>query len=104
MDIAILGSDEGNGSDMGGITGRVRGMEGGTEGATSGIGSVEATAGAGALMSAGSSTGCGSSSCSGCGMFGCSGPAGAHWSAPYAVILVHLSRVNISRQMCLHSS
>ena len=81
MDIAILGSDEGNGSDMGGITGRVRGMEGGTEGATSGIGLVEGTIGAGALMSAGISTGYGSSDCSRCGMSGCSAPVGAPGSA-----------------------
>ena len=52
MGIAILGSDEGGGSDMGGITGGVRGVAGGAEGATLGIGSTGATW-AGALMSAG---------------------------------------------------
>ena len=45
MDIAILGSDEGDGSDMGGITRGVRGVAAGAEGATSGIGSVEGTVG-----------------------------------------------------------
>ena len=50
MDIAILGSDEGEGSDVAGIIGGVRCVAGGVEGATSGIGSVEGTAGAGALM------------------------------------------------------
>ena len=48
-------------------------MAGGAEGATSGIGPVEGTVGAGALMLAGFSTGCGSS--------GCFGPIGAHGSA-----------------------
>ena len=53
MGIAILGSDEGDGSDVGGITRGVCGVAGGAEGATSGIGSVKGTTGAGALMSAG---------------------------------------------------
>ena len=57
MDMEILGSDEEKGSDVAGITGGVHGVAGGAEGATSGIGSVEGTAGAGALMSAGISTG-----------------------------------------------
>ena len=74
--MAILGSDEGEGSDVAGITGGVRGVAGGAEGATSGIGFVEGTARVGALMSAGISTGCGSSGCS-----GCSAPVGAPWSA-----------------------
>ena len=80
MDIAILGSDEGDGSNMGGITGGVRGVAWGAEGATSSIGSAEGTAGAGAVLSAGISTGCGFSGCSGCGISGCSGPVGAPWS------------------------
>ena len=79
-------------------------MAGGVKGATSGIGSVEGTEGEGALMSVGISTGCGSSGYSGCGISGCSSPARAPGSAPYAVILVHLSRVNISWQMRLRSS
>ena len=102
--MAILGSDEGGGFDIDGITVGVRGVEGGAEGATSSIGSIEGTAGARALMSVGISTGCGSSGYSGCGISGYSGPAGAPSSAPYVVILVHLSRVNISRQMHLCSS
>ena len=53
MDMAILGSDEGEGSHIDGITKGVRGVAGGAEGATSGIGSVEGTTGAGALKSAG---------------------------------------------------
>ena len=77
MDIAILGSDEGEGSDVARITGGVCGVAGGAEGATSGIGSVKGTVGAGALMSAGISTGCGFSGCSGCGLSGCSAPAKA---------------------------
>ena len=79
--MAILGSDEGEGSDVAGITGRVCGMVGGAEGATFGIGSVEGTIGAGALMSAGISIGYGSSDCSGCGISGCSALAGAPGSA-----------------------
>ena len=72
--MAILDSNEGGGSDVDGITGKVVGVAGGAKGATSGIGLVEATVRVGALMSAGISTGCGSS---GCGIFGCSGPSGA---------------------------
>ena len=64
MDMAILGSDEGGGSDIDGITGGVRGVVGGAEGVTSSIGFVEGTVGAGALMSVGISTSCGSSGCS----------------------------------------
>ena len=80
--MAILGSDGGGGSDVDGITGRVPGVAGGAEGAkTSGIGLVEGTAGAGALMLAGISTGCGSFRCSGCGISGCSSPARALGSA-----------------------
>ena len=75
MGIAILGSAEGDGSDMGGITGGVYGVAWGVEDETSGIGSVGATAGAGSWVSVGMSTG--SSGCS-----GCSGPAEAPWSAP----------------------
>ena len=100
----IPDSDRGGGFDVDGITGGVPGVAGGAEDATSGIGPVEGTVGAGALMSVGISTGCGSSGYSGCGISGYSGPAGAPSSAPYVVILVHLSRVNISRQMHLRSS
>ena len=89
MDMAILGSDEEEGSDVAGKTGGVRGVAGGAEGATSGIGSREATVGAGGVMSTGISTGCGSSGCSACGISRCSGPTRAPGSAPYAVILVH---------------
>ena len=81
MDMAILGSDEGGGSDIDGITKGVRGMAGGAEGATSGIGSVEGTTGAGALMSVGISSGYGFSGYSRCGMSGCSAPVGAPCSA-----------------------
>ena len=84
MDMVILGSDEGDGSDMGEITRGVRGVARGAEGATSGIGSVEGTARAGALMSVGISIGCGSSSCYGCGISGCSGPAEGLMGIPSA--------------------
>ena len=77
MDMAILDSDGGGGSDVDGITGGVPGVVGGAEGATSGIGPVEGTVGAGALMSAGILIDCGTSKCSGCGISRCSGPAGA---------------------------
>ena len=82
MDVAILGSDEGGGSTVNGITGGVYGVAGRAEGATSGVGYVEGTAGAGALMSAGISIGCGSSGCSGCGISRCSGPVEAPSSVP----------------------
>ena len=95
--MAILVSGGGEGSNVDGITGGVFGVAGGVEGVTSGIGSIEGTVGAGALMSASISTGCGSSGCFGSGISRCSGPAGAPGSVPYAIILVHLSRVNISR-------
>ena len=81
MDIAILGSDEEEGSDVARITGGVRGVVGGAKGATSGIGSVEGTTGAGALMSVGISSGYGFSGYSRCGMSGCSAPVGAPCSA-----------------------
>ena len=74
--MAILGSDEGEGSDVAGITGGVCGVAGRAEGVTSGIGSVEAP------MSVGISTGYGSSGCSRCGISGCSGPTGPPGSAP----------------------
>ena len=77
MDMAILDSDGGGGSDVVGTTGRVPGVAGGAEGATSSISLVEGTSKAGALMSASISTSCGSSKCYGCGISGCSGPAGA---------------------------
>ena len=51
--MAILGSDEGGGFDIDGITGGVHGVAGGANGATSGIGSIEGTARADALMSTG---------------------------------------------------
>ena len=61
--MVVLGSNEEEGSDIAGITGGGRGV----------VGSAEGTAGAGALVSAGVSMGCGSS--------GCSTPAGAPGSA-----------------------
>ena len=79
--MVVLGSNEEEGSDIVGITGGVCGVAGRAEGVTSGIGSVEGTAGAGALLSVGVSMGCGSSGCSGCGISGCSTPAGAPGSA-----------------------
>ena len=75
MGIAILGSAEGDGSDVGGITGGVCDVAWGAEGATFGIGSIGATVGAGGWVSAGMSTGSSGSS-------RCSGPAGAPWSTP----------------------
>ena len=75
--MAILGSNQGGGSDIDGITEGVCGVTEGAEGATSGIGSVEGTVGADALLSAGIFTGCGFSGCSGCGMSGCSTLVGA---------------------------
>ena len=77
MGITILSSDEGDGSNVAGITGIACGVAWGAEGATSRIGSIEATVGAGGVMSAGISTGYGSSGCS-----GCFGPTWAPWSAP----------------------
>ena len=79
--MAIPDSDGGGGFDVDGITGGVPGVAGGAEGAPSGIGPVEGTIGTGALMSAGISTGCGSSRCSRCGIYGCSGPVRALGSA-----------------------
>ena len=76
MDMVMLGSNEEEGSDVAGITGGGRGVAGEAEGATSGMGSAEGTAGAGALVSAGVSMGCGS-----CGCSGCSTPTGAPGSA-----------------------
>ena len=96
--MAILGSDEGDGSDMGGITGGVRGVAGRAEGVTSGISSVEAP------MSTSISTSCGSTSCCGCGISGCSALAGPPGSALYVVIFVQFLRVNISRHMRLRLS
>ena len=81
MDMVVLGSNEEEGSDVAGITGGSRGVAGEAEGATSGKGSVEDTAGAGALVSVGVSMGCGSCGCSACGIPGCSTPAGAPGSA-----------------------
>ena len=77
MDMAILDSDGGGGSDVDGITGGVPGVARGSEGATLGIGPIEGIVGAGALMSIGISTGCGSFGCSGHGLSGCFGLAGA---------------------------
>ena len=102
--MAILDSGGGEDSNLDGITGGVPGVAGGVEGVTSGICYIEDTVGAGALMSTGISISCGSSRCSGYGISGCFGLAGAPNSAPYAVILIHFSRVNISRQMHLRSS
>ena len=75
--MVVLGSNEEEGSDVAGITGRGRGVVREAEGAASGIGSAEGTAGAGALVSVGVSMGCGSSGCSGCGISGYSTPVGA---------------------------
>ncbi|WKA01734.1 hypothetical protein VitviT2T_020001 [Vitis vinifera] len=52
MDMAILDSNGGGGSDVAGTTGGVPGVAGGAEGATSSISPVEGTSKAGALMSA----------------------------------------------------
>ena len=82
MDMVVLSSNEEEGSNVAGITGWGRGVAGEAEGATSGIGSVEGTAGAGALVLVGVSMGCGSSGCCGCGISGCSSPAGAPGSTP----------------------
>ena len=68
MGITILGSAEGDGFDVGGVTW-------GVEGGNSDVGSLEAIAGVGGWVSAGMSIG--SFGCS-----GCFGPAGAPWSAP----------------------
>ena len=79
--MVILGSNEGGGSDIDGITEGVCGVTEGAEGATSGIGSVEGTVGTDALLSAGISTGCGSS--------GYSGPVGLpglHYRMSYSSI------------------
>ena len=77
MDMAILDSDGGGGSNVADTTSGVPSVAGRAEGATSGIGPVEGTVGAGALMSIGISTSCGSFGCSGYGISGCSGQAGA---------------------------
>ena len=80
--MAILVSGGREGSNVDGITGGVFGVAGGAEGVTSSIGSIEGTVGAGALMSASISTGCGSSGCFGYGISGCSGPARVPGSTP----------------------
>ena len=90
MGMVILGSTKVEGSDAAGITGGVLWVAGKAEGIPSCMGSVNA------LLAAGISAGCGSSDCCGCGSSGC--------SVLYAVILVHLSRVNTSRHIRLHSS
>ena len=90
MGMAILGSDEKGGSDIAGKTEGVLGVVGRAKGIPSGMGSVDA------LLAAGILAACGSSGCCGCGNSGC--------SALYVFILVHLSRVNTSRQMRLRSS
>nr|CAN68442.1 hypothetical protein VITISV_008868 [Vitis vinifera] len=89
MDMEILNSGGGEGSDVDGITSGVSGVVGGVEGVTSGIGSIEGTARVGALMLAGISTGYGSFGCFGYGISGCSGLVGVPGSAPYAIILAH---------------
>ena len=81
MDMTILYSDGGGGSDGDGTTGGVPSVVGGAEDATSGIGPIKGTAGAGALMSVRISTGCGSFGLYGCGTSGCSSPVGAPGSA-----------------------
>ena len=62
--MVVLGSAEEEGCDVAEKTGEGCGVAGETEGATSGMGSAEGTTGAGALVSAGVSMGCGSSGCS----------------------------------------
>ena len=57
MDMEILDSDGGGGSNVASTTGGVPGVVGGAEGATSSIGPIEGTAGAGALGFAGISIG-----------------------------------------------
>ena len=88
--MAILGSPEVEGSKAAGITGGVLWVVGKAKGIPSCMDSVDA------LLAAGISTGYGSSDFCGCGSSGC--------SALYAVILVHLSRVNTSRHIRLRSS
>ena len=90
MGMAILGSAEVEGSDAAGITGGVLWVAGKAEDIPSCMGFVDA------LLAAGISAGYGSSDYCGCGSSGC--------SALYAVILVHLSRVNTSRHIHLRSS
>ena len=77
MDMAILDSDGGGGSDVACTTGGVPSVPGGAEDATSSIGPVEGTAGAGALMSACISTGRGSSRWFGYGVSRSFGAVGA---------------------------
>ena len=88
--MAILGSAEVEGSDAAGITGGVLWVAGKAKGIPSSMGSGDA------LLAAGISTGYGSFGCCGYGSSGC--------SALYAVILVHLSRMNTSRHIRLRSS
>ena len=88
--MAILGSAEVEGFDAAGITGGVLWVAGKAKGIPSGMGSGDA------LPAVGISAGCGSSGYCGCGSSGC--------FALYAVILVHLSRVNTSRHIRLRSS
>ena len=90
MGMVILGSAEVEGSNAAGITGGVLLVAWQAKGIPSCMDSVDA------LLAAGISTGYGSSDFCGCGSSGC--------SALYAVILVHLSRVNTSRHIRLHSS
>ena len=79
--MVVLGSAEEEGCDVDEKTGEGCGVAGEAEGATSGMGSAEGTTGAGALVSAGVSMGCGSCGCSTCGIPGCSTLAGAPGSA-----------------------
>ena len=88
--MVILGSAEVEGSDAAGITGGVLWVAGKAEGIPSCMGFVDA------LLAAGISAGCGSSDYCGCGS--------SRWFVLYAVILVHLSRVNTSRHMRLRSN
>ena len=90
MGMVILGSAEVEGSDAAGITGGVLWVAGKAEGIPSCMGSGDA------LLAAGISADCGSSDYCGYGSSGC--------FALYAIILVHLSRVNTSRHMRLRSS
>ena len=79
--MVVLGSAEEEGCDVAEKTGEGCGVVGSAEGATLGMGSAEGTTGAGALVSAGVSMGCGSCGCSACGIPRCSTLAGAPGSA-----------------------
>ena len=73
INMAIVDSD-GWGADVTGTTDGVLGVVRGADDVASGVSTIEGTVGAGAMISIGISTYCGSS---GCGISGCSGLAGA---------------------------